>query len=287
MHEDLATPAGTTRVLRKFGIRPRKRWGQHFLVSRHALDRILAAAALSKTDTVLEVGAGLGTLTVALAAQTGRVIAVEVDRALLPALETAVAPHPNVTVVRGDVLSLDLDGLLAGSPGSRKVVANLPYYLASALIVSFLERPVGFARMVFTVQREVAERMIAPPGGKDYGALSVAVQYRARVSIAGRVPPSAFLPAPDVESAIVLLEVRDRAAVAVHNEAHFFRVVRAAFGQRRKTLRNALAAITSGAAEAEAACLAAGVDPGRRGETLSLEEFAALADAVAARASQR
>lgn len=282
MDVDLITPGGTARALRAFGIRPRKRWGQHFLVSRRALARALAAADLTRDDTVLDIGAGLGTLTAALAPHAGRVIAVEVDRALLPALHSAAAPYPNVQVIAADIMTADLGSLLGDGGGPRKVVANLPYNLASALVVTLLERPLGLRRLVVTVQREVAERMAASPGGKDYGILSVAVQYRADISIVARVPASAFFPPPDVESAVVRLDVRPQPACAVRDEALFFRVVRAAFGQRRKTVRNALAGgMPMPAADAEAACGLAGITPLRRGETLSLQEFAALAEAVA------
>lgn len=278
----LATPAGTARVLRAYGLRPRKRWGQHFLVSRRALDRILEAAGLTPADAVLEVGAGLGTLTVALAQRAGRVIAVEIDPALLPPLSAAVGVFPNVAVVHADILRVDPEALLSGATGPRKIVANLPYNVASPLIVSLLERPLGLERMVMTVQREVAQRLAAGPGTKDYGALSVAVQFRAQAEIVGRIPPSGFFPSPDVESAIVRLVVRPAPPVQVTDEAAFFRVVRAAFAQRRKTLRNTVAAVLAlPPAQVEAACREAGIDPRRRGETLTLAEFAALTEALA------
>lgn len=278
----LATPAGTARVLRAYGLRPRKRWGQHFLVSRRALDRILEAAGLTSADAVLEVGAGLGTLTVALAQRAGRVIAVEIDPALLPPLSAAVGVFPNVAVVHADILHVDPEALLSGATGPRKIVANLPYNVASPLIVSLLERPLGLERMVMTVQREVAQRLAAGPGTKDYGALSVAVQFRAQAEIVGRIPPSGFFPSPDVESAIVRLVVRPAPPVQVTDEAAFFRVVRAAFAQRRKTLRNTVAAVLAlPPAQVEAACREAGIDPRRRGETLTLAEFAALTEALA------
>ncbi len=280
--DDLATPAGTAYLLRRFGVRPRKRFGQHFLVSRRGLDQILAAADLTPDDTVLEVGGGLGTLTAALAQRAGRVIVVEVDRTLLPVLRATVSPFANVHVVPGDIRSLELADVFAGHTGPRKVVANLPYSLAATLVVSLLEQPLGLARLVVTVQREVAQRMGAPPGTRDYGVLSVAVQYRADVSLVARLPPSAFVPPPDVESAVVRLEVRAAPTPPVADEAMLFRVVRAAFGQRRKTVRNALAGgIPLTGAEADAACARAGIVARRRGETLDLREFAALAEAVA------
>ena len=275
---DLATPAGTARVLRAFGLRPKKRWGQHFLVSRRALTAILAAADVRPEDTVLEIGAGLGTLTVELARRAAAVVAVEIDAALLPALRSSAAGFTNVVLIHGDVMRVDL-GVI--SAGATKVVANLPYAVASPLIVRLLERPRAVRRMVLTIQREVAGRLTASPGGKDYGALSVAVQYRADVEVVGRIPASGFYPPPEVESAIVRVEVLDRPRVATPDEAALFRVVRAAFAQRRKMLRNTLAAgLAIAPPEAERACAAAGLDPRRRGETLSLEEFAALAAAL-------
>jgi len=287
MDVDLATPGGTAHILRRFGIRPRKRWGQHFLVSRRVLDRILAASDLAPQDAVLDIGAGVGTLTVALARRAGRVIALEVDRTLLPPLRAAVAPCSNVQVVEGDVMTADL-GALFGDAESRKVVANLPYNLASAVVTMLLERSLGLRRLVVTVQREVAERMAASPGGNDYGLLSVAVQYRADVSIVARVPPSAFVPPPEVDSAVVRLDVRPHPACAVRDERLFFQVVRASFAQRRKTVRNALAGgIPLTPADAGAACGLAGIAALRRGETLSLAEFAALTEAVASLSGSR
>lgn len=278
----LVTPGGTARVLRTLGVRPRKRWGQHFLVDAHALAQILSAADLSKQDTVLEVGAGLGTLTAALAPRVRRVIAVEVDETLVPYLRSAVAPWSNVQVICADIMTVDRAALFAGDDSPRKVVANLPYNLASALVVALLEQPMGLRRLVVTVQSEVAARMAAHPATSDYGVLSIAVQYRADVSVVEYLPTSAFFPAPEVESAVARLDVRAQPACVVHDESLFFRVVRAAFSQRRKTIRNALAGgVPMPAADAAEACQHAGIAPIRRGETLDLAEFAALTDAVA------
>ncbi|HXF83285.1 MAG TPA: 16S rRNA (adenine(1518)-N(6)/adenine(1519)-N(6))-dimethyltransferase RsmA, partial [bacterium] len=279
----LASPEGIARLLRAHGIRLQRRLGQHLLVSRPVLDRLLDLAALSGREGVLEIGAGVGTLTAALAPLAARVTAIEFDRALLPALRDTTAPLANVTVIQGDALALDLAALAAGLPAPRRVVSNLPYNIAAPLILRLLERRLGFDRLVLTVQREVAERLAAPPASRSYGALSVAVQYRATVALAMRVPPAAFYPRPEVESAIVLLEVRERPPVAVADEAWFFRVVRAAFAQRRKTLRNAVAgALAVPPATVEAAARTAGIDPRRRGETLTLDDFARFADALAA-----
>lgn len=275
-------------MLKAYGLHPRRRFGQHFLISRRVLDRLLDTAALSAHEGVLEIGAGIGTLTVPLAEAAGAVVAVELDQALLPALREAVAGFPGVSVVQGDAMSLDLPRIVGPLPLPRKVVSNLPYNIASPLIVTLLERPLGFTRMVFTVQREVAERLAAGAGGKDYGSLSVAVQYRAAARIVMRVPRTAFYPPPDVESAIVSLEVRPKPAVHVDDEAVFFRVVRGAFAHRRKTLRNTLAgALDLEAAIVEAAARRAGIDPARRGETLTLDEFASLSHSLAGAAIRR
>lgn len=286
LRESLASPDATHDLIRRFGLRPRRRFGQHFLVSQRALDRILDAADLSLADRVLEVGAGLGTLTVPLAERAGHVTAVEVDGTLIPILQEVVGERPTIRIVHGDILQLDLRTLLPNG-GPWKVVSNLPYNIASPLIVRLLEVPLGVTRLVLTVQREVADRLAAGPGTKDYGALSVAVQYRAEVALVGRIPSTGFYPPPEVDSAIVRMDVRPRPAVAVPDEREFFAVVRAAFGQRRKMLRNALVARGMVAAEAEAACRDAGIDPRRRGETLSLQEFAVLGAAVRKRGERK
>ncbi|MDQ7842159.1 MAG: 16S rRNA (adenine(1518)-N(6)/adenine(1519)-N(6))-dimethyltransferase RsmA [Armatimonadota bacterium] len=279
---DLLSAAATARRLRAYGLRPRRRLGQHFLISPAALAAILEAAALSGSDGVLEIGAGIGTLTAALATRAKAVIAVEFDAALMPPLQDAVAAFPNVTLVQGDILALDLAALVAGLPVPRKSVSNLPYNIAAPVILALLERPLGFTRLVVTVQREVADRLVARPGERAYGALSVAVQYRARASIAGRISPGAFYPPPAVDSAIVVLETLPAPAVAVVDEPLFFRVVRSGFAQRRKTLRNAVAAALGVApAAVESVASAAGIDPRRRAETLTLEEFALLTDLLA------
>lgn len=279
---ELATPAGTARVLRTFGVRPRKRLGQHFLVSRRVLDRLLAEAEPLPADFLLEVGAGLGTLTVALAATGAPVVAVEVDARLIPILREATAGFPRVRILHGDIMALDLITVTMGQP-TVKLVANLPYNIASPLLVHCLESLPTLTRAVVTIQAEVAQRIQARPGNKDYGALSVAVQFRAEARRVLRVPPGAFYPPPEVHSAVLRLDVRPQPRVRVRDEALFFAVVRAAFGQRRKMLRSALPGLRPGvaAAQVRAACDRAGIDPRRRGETLDLEEFGSLADALA------
>ena len=278
----LATPEATRAILRQFGIRPSKRWGQHFLVSSRALDRIIEAAALTPADSVLEVGAGLGTLTTALAERAGWVTAVEVDRRLGPVLKATVGASPRVRVVEGDILKMDPVTLFGGPASSpRKVVANLPYNIAAPVLMRLLETPGRVALIVVTVQREVAERIVAGPGTRSYGRLSVAVQFRAAPRIVARIPPGAFLPPPEVESGIVVLIPYARPPVRVPDEETLFRVVAAGFGHRRKTLHNALArGLGLPPQVIDTACASAGVVPGARAETLDLRVFALLAEAL-------
>ncbi len=251
-------------------------------MSRRALERILESAALSPLDSVLEVGAGLGTLTTALAERAGWVTAIEVDRRLLPALMAAAAPYSNLRIAAGDALRTDLAAMFEGPPAlTRKTVANLPYNIAAPVLLRLLDPGLRLVRIVVTVQREVAERIVASPGRGAYGRLSIAVRYRAVPRIVSRIPPGAFLPPPDVESAIVEIVPLVHPAVAVPDEEEFFRIVAAGFGQRRKTLLNALAhGLGVTGEEVEAACAAAGADPRARAETLDLEVFAALARAL-------
>lgn len=271
-------------MLRRFDLRPSRRWGQHFLVSFRALDRTLEAASLSRQDSVLEVGAGIGTLTLALAERAGWVTAVEVDRRLVRVLEALVGPRPNVRVVPGDILALPLGALFDGPAGApRKVVANLPYRIAAAVLTRLLREPLGLEVLVVTVQREVAERIAASPGGRAYGILSIAVQYRAVPRILARIPPGAFLPPPAVESSLVELRPRARPAVDAPGEETFFRVVASGFAQRRKTLHNSLASVLGLPRDVVARALGdAGIDPRARAETLDLAAFARLAWALAA-----
>lgn len=278
----LATPEGTRAVLREFGIRPSRRWGQHFLVSARALRQTIAVASLSPADSVLEVGAGIGTLTRALAEQAGSVTAVEVDRRLLQALHATVDAIPNVRIVPGDILQLSPTTLFTGPPDApRKVVSNLPYNIASAVLMRLLEAPLRLAVLVVTVQREVAERITASPGSRAFGILSVAIQYRAAARIVARVPAGAFLPRPEVESALLELIPRGHPPIEVPDEASFFRIVAAGFGQRRKTLSNAVASGLGLPREiVERAVASAGITPRARAETLDLDAFGRLTRAL-------
>jgi 16S rRNA (adenine1518-N6/adenine1519-N6)-dimethyltransferase len=264
-------PSELLRLLKSHGIRPRRSLGQHFLTSARHLDRIVDLAELGPQDAVLEVGAGTGLLTARLAERAGVVVAVEVDPRLVKVLEASVGTHPRVRVVPADIMALQLRDLFPAGM-RRKVVANLPYRIASPLLVRLLEEVPDLERLVVTVQEEVARRLAAPPGSAEYGLLSVLVRFHADVRVAFRIPPGAFLPPPQVTSAVVLLRPRPRPADVDYGL--FRSLARAAFGQRRKQLHRAWAAL--GAAVQEAARVA-GVDLRRRGETLTVEEFAAVA----------
>jgi 16S rRNA (adenine1518-N6/adenine1519-N6)-dimethyltransferase len=256
-------------------IRPKKSLGQNFLKDPHYLRKIVEAAAVTRDDQVLEIGPGLGHLTRELAARAGRVVVVELDDRLVPVLRRELAAAPNVEIVHADALAFDY-GALAGT---WKVVANLPYYISTPLIERLISWRSKFATLTLMLQKEVAERIAADPGGKDYGVLTVMVQLHAEPSIAFTVPPGAFTPPPKVDSAVVTLRVRRQPAVAVADEQFLEKVVKTAFSQRRKTLRNSLGALIDRTAAA-AAAQAVGISPDRRPETLSLDEFGRLADAL-------
>ncbi|MBC7105476.1 MAG: 16S rRNA (adenine(1518)-N(6)/adenine(1519)-N(6))-dimethyltransferase RsmA [Firmicutes bacterium] len=287
---DRLTDRGTVRaLLRRYGLRPRKALGQHFMVSDAALGRLLEAAELDRHDVVVEVGPGLGTLTGKLAERVRLVIALELDRALLEVLAETCTGRP-VAVVRGDALAVNLDDLVHHHTGGEygrggrpyKVVANLPYYITGPFLGRLVRENRFWSTAVLTVQLEVARRLVARPGTKEYGALTLLVAYHAEVEVVGRIPPGAFYPPPEVTSAIVRLRRRERPPVEVRDAEGLFRLVRMAFGRRRKTILNALAGADGGASRCEwqAVLERAGIDPVRRGESLSLAEFARLAEAV-------
>lgn len=266
----------TLHVLKTFDIRASKKLGQNFLVDPRIVDGIVGAAEIGPADRVLEIGPGIGTLTQALAETGAAVTAVELDQRLLGVLDKTLAGYDNIRIVHGDILKVDIAREMG--EGGYKVVANLPYYITTPIVMTLLERRLPIERLVTMVQKEVALRMVAKPGSKDYGALSVAVQYYTESEMLFIVPPRSFIPAPAVESAVVCCKVRQTPPVEVASEKLFFRVVKSAFGQRRKTLNNALK-LTGLPAEGVAKILAgAGIDGVRRGETLSLQEFADLAN---------
>jgi 16S rRNA (adenine1518-N6/adenine1519-N6)-dimethyltransferase len=274
------------RLLERWGLQPDKGLGQNFLVDQTALERIVAAAELTPDDIVLEVGAGLGTLTERLARSAGRVVAVELDERLVPVLRDEVSGLDNVTLVQGDVLALDPAGLVNAASDRYKVVANLPYYITAAVLRHLLEASLKPQRMVVTVQREVAERIVAKPG--QMSLLAVSVQFYGRPRLLFRIRPGSFYPSPGVESAVVRIDLHDMPPVPVGDAAAsvdadaFFRVVRAGFAQRRKQLRNTLAAGLRLSPEEVAARLQeVGVDPRRRAQALSLEEWGKVTRAMA------
>jgi len=286
---NLSSPAAIAALLGRHDLHPRRRFGQNFLVDANTLAKIVIAGALGPGDAVLEIGAGLGVLTRALAeavTPSGRVVSLEIDHDLLPALTETVGALLQVEIVPGDAMALDwpafLDAHFAGADNASKVsvVANIPYNITSPLLTTLLDQRGRFARIVLLVQKEVAVRLGAPPGAPDYSALGVFTQFHAQVETVGIVSRRVFFPPPDVDSAIVRLTPHAAPPVAVSDESLFFAVVRAAFGQRRKALLNALSgdpALGWSREQAAAALSAAGLDPGRRGETLSLQEFARLA----------
>ncbi len=265
-------------LLDRHAITPKKSLGQNFLHDPNTLDKIVELARIEPGDTVLEIGPGTGNLTHVLAQHAARVVAVELDDRLIPLLRERFADRPRITIVHGDILELELSELLGGDP--YLVVANLPYYITSAILRRLLEHTPRPQRMVITVQREVAERMTAAPG--DMSLLAVSVQFYGRPELVMRLKPAVFWPRPDVESAVVRIELHDQPPVDVPDEQLFFRVVRAGFSQKRKQLRNALSAgLALDKQQADALLQAAGIDPRRRAETLSLDEWAALARAAA------
>lgn len=270
------TPLNVPALLRRFDLKPRKSLGQNFLLDEGALAKVAAAAELTPNDTVLEIGPGLGSLTRHLAQAAARVVAVELDQNLLAPLEYVLAGYPNVEIVHGDIL--DLQPSTLNLPTGYKVVANIPYYLTSAVLRHLLEAQARPDRLVLTVQKEVAQRLCATPGAMSL--LAVSVQFYSEPRIVARLSAGAFYPQPEVDSAVVRLDVRARPAVDVPETDAFFRVVKAGFSQKRKQLRNALGAGLGLSSEAIEALLAqAGIDPKRRAETLTLDEWGKLAHA--------
>jgi 16S rRNA (adenine1518-N6/adenine1519-N6)-dimethyltransferase len=284
---DVATPARTKEVLKRYDLAAKKSLGQNFLIDLNILNKIVAAAELDESKGALEIGPGIGALTQQLAKQAGRVVAVEIDQRLLPVLEETLEPFPNAKVIHGDVLKVELAEVFeqhfAGMAGVS-VVANLPYYVTTPIIMKLLEERLPLENIVVMIQKEVAERMAAKPGTKDYGSLSVAVQYYCEPQVVTIVPHTVFIPQPNVDSAVIRLKVRKEPPVQVADEKLYFEVVQASFTQRRKTISNNLLArffSKETKPQMEAALAQAGIDPTRRGETLSLQEFAALTGALA------
>ena len=279
----LGNPQNTIEVLQKYNFVFQKKFGQNFLIDTHVLDKIIAAAEITKDDFVLEIGPGIGTMTQYLAESAGQVIAVEIDKSLIPILEDTLSDYDNARVINNDVLKVDIAKLAEEENGGKpiKVVANLPYYITTPIIMGLFENHVPIKSITVMVQKEVADRMQVGPGTKDYGALSLAVQYYAKPYIVANVPPNCFMPRPKVGSAVIRLERYEEPPVKVKDEKLMFRIIRASFNQRRKTLANGLknsAELDYTKEEIEAAIETLGRGASIRGEALTLEEFAKLAD---------
>ena len=280
---NLGNPKNTIEIIQKYEFMFQKKFGQNFLIDTHVLEKIISAAGITKNDCVLEIGPGIGTMTQYLAENAGHVVAVEIDRNLIPILKETLADYDNVTVINEDILRVDIKALAEEYNGGKpiKVVANLPYYITTPIIMGLFESGVPIDNITVMVQKEVADRMKEGPGSKDYGALSLAVQYYAEPEIVANVPPNCFIPRPNVGSAVIRLTRHKEMPVGVKDPALMFKIIRASFNQRRKTLQNGLGnapelpytkeQIAAAIAEME-------LTPTIRGEALSLAQFAQLSD---------
>ena len=280
---DLASPAKTAAVINKYNFMFRKKFGQNFLIDASVVEEIIDAAGINGEDTVLEIGPGIGTMTQYLAERAGRVIAVEIDRALIPILEDTLSAYDNVRVINDDILKVDLNRLSEEENGGRpiKVVANLPYYITTPIIMALLEKEVPLESITIMVQKEVAERMKTGPGSKDYGALSLAVQYYAEPVIVTEVPPHCFMPRPGVSSMVIRLDRYKEPPVTPRDPDKMFKLIRASFNHRRKTLSNGLSTDPSLGLSREKVTEALekmGLPVDIRGEKLDLAQFAELSD---------
>lgn len=284
MNEKLSDPKKTIEVIQKYQFAFQKRFGQNFLIDAHVLEKIVSAAGITKDDCVLEIGPGIGTMTQYLAESAGQVIAVEIDTNLLPILADTLKDYSNVKVINQDILKVDINELVKEYNNGRpiKVVANLPYYITTPIIMGLFENQVPVDSITIMVQKEVADRMQVGPGTKDYGALSLAVQYYAKPKIVANVPPNCFMPRPKVGSAVIRLERYEKPPVEVKNEKLMFRIIRASFNQRRKTLVNGLKnsqEIPFSKEQIEQVLGMCGLSLSVRGEALTLAQFAQLANA--------
>ncbi|MBR3469655.1 MAG: 16S rRNA (adenine(1518)-N(6)/adenine(1519)-N(6))-dimethyltransferase RsmA [Lachnospiraceae bacterium] len=280
---NLGIPQNTIEILQKYKFNFQKKFGQNFLIDTSVLERIVAAAQITKDDFVLEIGPGIGTMTQYLAEAAGQVVAVEIDKALIPILEETLAEYTNVTVINADVLKLDLKQLADERNGGKpiKVVANLPYYITTPIIMRLFESGTPLESITIMVQKEVAERMQVGPGTKDYGALSLAVQYYAKPEIVANVPPNCFIPRPTVGSAVIRLTRHQEPPVTVQDDHHMFALIRASFNQRRKTLANGLSnapELRLTRDQVTQAVEKMGLSATVRGETLTLAQFAELSN---------
>ncbi len=281
----LGNPQNTIQVLQKYNFNFQKKFGQNFLIDTHVLDKIISSAGITKEDFVLEIGPGIGTMTQYLCENAREVAAVEIDRNLIPILADTLSEYDNVEVINEDILKLDICALAERKNGGKpiKVVANLPYYITTPIIMGLFESKVPIDSITIMVQKEVADRMQSGPGSKDYGALSLAVQYYAHPEIVANVPPNCFMPRPNVGSAVIRLTRHENPPVKVQDEKLMFALIRASFNQRRKTLANGLnnsPEIHLSKEAIQESILALGVPVNIRGEALTLEQFAALSNIV-------
>lgn len=279
----LGIPQNTIAVLQKYNFTFQKKYGQNFLIAPHVLEKIMDAAEIGKDDCVVEIGPGIGTMTQYLAERAGEVVAVEIDKNLIPILTETLADYKNVSIINEDILKVDLNRIVEEKNGGRpvKIVANLPYYITTPIIMGLFENHVPVKSITVMVQKEVADRMQVGPGTKDYGALSLAVQYYAKPEIVAIVPPNCFIPRPNVASAVIRLTCHEKKPVEVKDEKGMFALIRASFNQRRKTLANSLSNAQNLSLTREQvteALESMQLSPTIRGEALTLEQFAALAD---------
>jgi len=279
----LGIPQNTIAVLQKYNFTFQKKYGQNFLIDSHVLEKIMDAAEIGKDDCVVEIGPGIGTMTQYLAERAGEVVAVEIDKNLIPILTETLADYKNVSIINEDILKVDLNRIVEEKNGGKpvKIVANLPYYITTPIIMGLFENHVPVKSITVMVQKEVADRMQVGPGTKDYGALSLAVQYYAKPEIVAIVPPNCFIPRPNVASAVIRLTCHEKKPVEVKDEKGMFALIRASFNQRRKTLANSLSNAQNLSLTREQvteALESMQLSPTIRGEALTLEQFAALAD---------
>ena len=279
----LGIPQNTIAVLQKYNFTFQKKYGQNFLIDSHVLEKIMDAAEIGKDDCVVEIGPGIGTMTQYLAERAGEVVAVEIDKNLIPILTETLADYKNVSIINEDILKVDLNRIVEEKNGGRpvKIVANLPYYITTPIIMGLFENHVPVKSITVMVQKEVADRMQVGPGTKDYGALSLAVQYYAKPEIVAIVPPNCFIPRPNVASAVIRLTCHEKKPVEVKDEKGMFALIRASFNQRRKTLANSLSNAQNLSLTREQvteALESMQLSPTIRGEALTLEQFAALTD---------
>ena len=279
----LGNPQKTIEVIQKYEFAFQKKFGQNFLIDTHVLDKIISAAEITKDDLVVEIGPGIGTMTQYLACAAREVVAIEIDKMLIPILQDTLSAYDNVTIINEDVLKVDLNKLAEEKNGGRpvKVVANLPYYITTPIIMGLFENHVPLHSITIMVQKEVADRMRMGPGTKDYGALSLAVQYYAEPYLVANVPQNCFMPRPKIGSAVIKLTVHEKPPVTVRDEKLMFKLIRASFNQRRKTLANGLnnsPELHYSKEQIAEAIEKLGTSPSVRGEALTLEQFARLAD---------